>query len=192
MNNKFIIGFAICIIIILHYCYFKSKLGHNKNFVTLTNIYIGLCTFVTIYSILLTNKINYTNVINNQLSNITPLFQNITENISSFFILNPTMNYYYNELFNGVKNEDESIRNLILEEVLTNNILINIDAIINYIDSYKISNGSNFQLKIMETKLSKLLDKLMKSHIFTENWYKFKNILALDWTKTYMLINYGK
>ena len=37
-----------------------------------------------------------------------------------------------------------------------------------------------------------VLDKLMKSHIFTENWYKFKNILALDWTKTYMLINYGK
>lgn len=194
INKKFIIGIIVagCIVIILHFIYFKSNVGRDKNFITLINIYIGCCTFITIYSILLNNKINYANIINNQLSNITPLFQNITENISNFFTTNPSMNYYYNELFNGINNEDETIRNIILEEVISNNILIYIDTIINYIDSYKISNGTNFQLRIMETKLSKLLDKLLSSKIFTENWYKFKKILALDWTKTYMLINYGK
>lgn len=108
MNRIFLLGIVGCIIIFIHYVYFKSKIGHNTSFVTLTNIYIGLCTFATIYSILLSNKINYANVINNQLSNMTPLFQNITENISTFFTSNPNMNYYYNELFNGVKNEDKS------------------------------------------------------------------------------------
>lgn len=193
INRKIIIGIIIFIVfIIIHYYYFKTKLGHNPNFVTLTNIYIALCTIVTIYSIYLTNKINHSNVINNQLSDILPLFQNIAENINQFFVSNVSMRYYYNELLNGIHNQDENVRDIILEEIITNNILINIDAIINYIDSYKISNGTSFELKIMEKKLLKLLDQFMKSKIFIENWNKFKEVFALDWTKTFILINYGK
>jgi hypothetical protein len=194
MDKKSLISMimGLVFLVTIHYYYFKTKLGQDLNFVALINIYIALCTVVTIYSIYLSTKINYANVINTQLSNINPLFENITEYISQFFTSNTNMNYYYNELFNGMTNKDESIRNIILEEIISNNILIKIDAIINYIDSYKISNGTNFQLIIMEKKLSKLLDKLMKSNIFIENWNKFKDVFALEWTKTYILINYGK
>jgi NhaP-type Na+/H+ and K+/H+ antiporter len=96
------------------------------------------------------------------------------------------MNYYYDELYNDKINIDNSIRNINIEQIITNNILINIDALINYINSFKITNGTNFQLKIMESKLLKILRQYMKSKIFVENWNKFKESIALDWTKQYI------
>jgi len=192
MDNKFIIIIGIISIILVHHFYFKTDLGANIKFQTLTNMYIALCTFVTVYSIYLSNKISYANVINTELDSLNPLFQNITQDISSFFIANTNMNYYYDELFNGKINQDESIRHIILEQIITNNILTTIDSIINYIDSYKIAHGTNFQLKMMETKLKKLLEKLFKSPIFVENWNNFKNIFALEWTKIFIKINFNK
>ena len=192
MDNKFIIIIGIISIILFHHFYFKTEIGANIKFQTLTNMYIALCTFVTVYSIYLSNKISYANVINTELDSLNPLFQNITQDISSFFIANTNMNYYYDELFNGKINQDESIRHIILEQIITNNILITIDSIINYIDSYKIAHGTNFQLKMMETKLKKLLEKLLKSPIFVENWNNFKNIFALEWTKIFIKINFNK
>jgi hypothetical protein len=96
------------------------------------------------------------------------------------------MKYYYDELYNNKINLDDSIRDINLEQILTNNILINVDALVNYIDSFKITNGSNFQLKIMEEKLLKLLTQFMKSKIFVKNWEKFRDTLALKWTKNYI------
>jgi hypothetical protein len=171
---------------IIHLIIIKTNIGKNEHFKTLLSIYGTLGLLLTIYSLYNTSKVNYANTVNNQLSYLNQLFQNITQSISTFFLNNKQMKYYYDELYNDKINIDETIRDTNLEQILSNNILINIDALVNYIDSFKITNGVNFQLKIMEEKLLKLLTQFMKSKIFVENWKKFKKSLALNWTKNYI------
>jgi hypothetical protein len=96
------------------------------------------------------------------------------------------MKYYYDELFNDITNTDETIRDFNYEQILTNNILINIDSLINYIDSFKITSETNFQITIMEKKLKNLLKSFLKSKIFYQNWLKYKDNFALQWTIDYI------
>ena len=186
LKNKRLIFIIILILIIIHLLIIKTNIGKSKHFKTLLSIYGSFGLLLSIYSIYNTSKTNYANTINNQLSYLNQLFQNITQVTSTFFLTNKNMKYYYDELFNDKINLDESIRDINLEQILTNNILINVDALVNYIDSFKIINGTNFQLKIMEEKLLKLLTQFMKSKIFIENWKKFRDSLALKWTKNYI------
>jgi len=182
-KNKIIV---LIVFLIIHFIYFNTTLGKNDHFKTLISIYGSFGLLLTIYNLYNTSRINYASTINNQLSYLNQLFQNITQTTSTFFLNNRNMKYYYDELYNDIKIKDESIRDKNLEQILTNNILINIDALVNYIDSFKLTTGSNFQLKIMEEKLLKLLAQFMKSKIFVENWKKFRKTLALKWTKNFI------
>lgn len=191
MNNILhIILFGLFIVIPL--LYFKFDFGNNKTFKNLIEIYGSLGSILIVYSIYKSNQINYSSIINDELNSLNQLLQNITSSCTSFFINNPNMKYYYDELFNNSINMNNVIRNTDLEEIITNDILTNIDSLINYINSYKISNGENFQLTIMENKLKKLLGQFIKSKIFLENWNKYKISFALDWTKTYIKVYFNK
>jgi len=186
-------NFTSAIIIItlflgFHYFYFKLNFDNNQKFKNLIGTYASLSIILTIYTIYKNSQINYSNIINMELNSLNLIFQNIIEKCNSFFIANPNMKYYYNELFNGINNEDEQIRNKDLEQILSNSLLNYIDAFINYVDAYKIANGPNFQLELMEKKLLRILKQFVKSKIFLENWYIFKEKYALDWTKTYFQI----
>jgi hypothetical protein len=189
-NIIFIIVFII-FFIAAHYYYFKLDIETNKKFRELMSTYASFLIFLTIYNIYKSGQINYSNIINTQLNSLNSLFQNITQTSSTFFLSKPNMKYYYDELFNGIINKDEIIRDTNLEEIISNNLLTNIDSLINYIDAYKISNGSNFQLEIMEDKLKKILEQFVKSPIFINNWNRFQNILALSWTKTYFSLYFN-
>ena len=193
-NIKKNIFLVLFIIIIIHVIYLKSNIGNNQKIKTLINLYgiSGLGLLLSFYSVYNANKLNYTNTINNQITYLNQLFQNITQSITTFFTNNKNMIYYYNELYNNKEITDQSIRDLNLEQVITNNILINVDALINYIDSFKITTGTNFQIKIMEEKLLKLLTQFMKSKIFVENWNKFRSTMALKWTVNYIELYFNQ
>jgi len=192
MNNKIsFIYIIITLFIVLPFIYFKFNFHKNNSISNLLGIYGSLGIILTIYSIYKSIEVNYFNIINTQLNSLNTLLQNITNITSRFFGSNPSMKYYYDELFNNIPNQNETIRNKYLEELFSNDILINIDSLINYIDSYKISHGENFQLTIMQTKLNRILTQFMKSKIFIENWNKFKNSFALDWTKTYIQLYFN-
>lgn len=181
-NTKFV----LFILFIIHLLIIKTRIGRNENFKTILSIYGSMGLLLSIYNTYNTSRLNLASTVNNQLNYLNQLFQNITQTTSSFFITNKNMRYYYEELFNNKINLDDSIRDKNLEQILSNNIFINIDSLVNYIDSFKILNGSNFQLKIMEEKLKKLLSQFIKSKIFVENWKKFRTSLALQWTKNYI------
>jgi len=188
------IFFIILIIFGLHFIYFKSNIGKNPKVKTLISIYgvSALSLLLSVFGAYNAAKINYVNTINSQISYLNQLFQNITQSISTFFTNNKNMKYFYDELYNNIENTDETIRDTNLEQVLTNNILINVDALINYIDSFKITSGTNFQIKVMEEKLLKLLKQFMRSKIFVENWKKFRSTIALKWTVDYMELYFNQ
>jgi hypothetical protein len=188
-NNKILV---LLIIIFIHFIIIKTNIGNNVHFKAIVSIYGSMGLFLTIYNMYISSKNTYANTVSGQLSYLNQLFQNISQTISSFFTANKNMKYFFDEIFNDKINTDESIRDTNLEQIFTNNILTNVDSLINYIDSFKLVNGTNFQLKIMEEKLEKLLNQLMKSKIFVENWNKFKTTLALKWTKNYIDLYYNK
>lgn len=188
-NNKFLV---LIIIIFIHFIIIKTNIGNNVHFKAIVSIYGSMGLFLTIYNMYISSKNTYANTVSGQLNYLNQLFQNISQTISSFFTANKNMKYFFDEIFNDKINTDESIRDTNLEQIFTNNILTNVDSLINYIDSFKLVNGTNFQLKIMEEKLEKLLNQLMKSKIFVENWNKFKTTLALKWTKNYIELYYNK
>jgi hypothetical protein len=186
--------YFLFIIFGIHYIYWVSNIADNTKFKTLLSIYGTLSISLSIYNVYTSSITQYTATINNQISYLNQLSQNITQTTSSFFANNKDMKYYYEELFNSIKNTDETIRNYNSEQIITTNILINVDALINYIDSFKITSGGNvnFQIKVMEEKLLKLLSQFMKSKIFIENWKKFKKLFALKWTKDYISMNFNQ
>ena len=183
--------FVIFIFLIIHLLIIKTRIGRNENFKTILSIYGSMGLLLSIYNVYNTSRVNFASTINNQLNYLNQLFQNITQTTSSFFLNNKNMRYYYDELFNNKINLDDSIRDKNLEQIISNNIFINIDSLVNYIDSFKILNGSNFQLKIMEEKIKKLLSQFIKSKIFVENWKKFRTSLALQWTKNYVELHFN-
>jgi len=186
--------YFLFIIFGIHYLYWISNIADNTKFKTLLSIYGTLSISLSIYNVYTSTKTQYATTINNQISYLNQLSQNITQTTSSFFANNKDMKYYYDELFNSIKNTDETVRNYNSEQIITTNILINVDALINYIDSFKITSGGNvnFQIKVMEEKLFKLLSQFMKSQIFVENWKKFKKLFALKWTKDYISMNFNQ
>lgn len=188
-NNKILV---LLIIFFFHFIIIKTNIGNNAHFKTIISIYGSMGLFLTIYNMYISSKNTYANTVSGQLNYLNQLFQNISQTISSFFTTNKNMKYFFDEIFNDKINTDESIRDINLEQIFTNNILTNVDSLINYIDSFKLVNGTNFQLKIMEEKLEKLLNQLMKSKIFVENWNRFKTTLALKWTKNYIELYFNK
>ncbi len=191
LKNKL---YVLIIFLGVHYVYWISGISDSTKFKTLLSIYGTLSISLSIYNVYTSSMTQYASTVNSQITYLNQLFQNITQTTSSFFANNKDMRYYYEELFNSVKNTDDSIRNRNSEQIITTNILINVDALINYIDSFKITSGGkvNFQVKVMEEKLLKLLSQFMKSKIFVENWKKFKKLFALKWTKDYMSMYFGQ
>lgn len=187
-KNKYFILFFVFII---HYLYWTSHIGSDERLRTLIAIYGSFSILLGFYNAYSTTLVQETTVINNQILYLNQLFQNITQSISSFFTTNREMKYYYDELLNDIENTDNTIRNYNLEQIITNSILINIDGLINYIDSFKITTGSTVQIKVMEEKLLKLLKKFFKSKIFNQNWVHFKKNLALRWTIDYIYMNFN-
>jgi hypothetical protein len=188
------IYYFLFFVIGIHYLYWISGISDSTKFKTLLSIYGTLSITLSIYNMYTSSITQYATTINSQISYLNQLFQNITQTTSSFFANNKDMRYYYDELFNGIKHSDDTTRNLNSEQIISTNILINVDALINYIDSFKITSGGkvNFQVKVMEEKLIKLLAQFMKSKIFVENWKKFKKLFALKWTKNYMSLYFNQ
>jgi len=178
--------YIFIIIIILHYVYWKSDIVRGDKLKGLLTFYGAITSVMSVFNIYKTAKIQYITTVNSQITYLNQLFQNITQSISSFFTNNKQMRYYYDELFNNITNTDDSIRDYNYEQIITNNILINIDSLINYIDSFKITSDTNFQIIIMERKLKNLIKSFFKSKIFYQNWLKFKTHFALQWTIDYI------
>jgi hypothetical protein len=185
INNKYFYGFLV-IIVIVHLYYFKSHLGKNQDFQTLISIYGSFGLLLTIYSLYIQMENNNLNLINNEISYFNSINDNINKTITSFFLSNKEMQYYYEELFNDESNYKQTDRNINLERMITYQILTNIDLLINYIDSFKKMNIQNFQLDIAEQKLIKTIKIFTKSKIFIEHWETFKDKYALSWTKDYI------
>lgn len=182
--HYFIIAASFAILIF--YISMNLELGNNKHLNITFNSFAAIGTIIVGYTL-------YSNFMDRKISNITNginLFNNLFGNMKSFttnfFETHENMKYYYDELYLNISDYKESDRNKYLENIYSFEILHDIDSIINYIDSYKLLEQNNFEIKIAEEKIIILIRQLFNSKIFTEYWHIYKSKYALGWTKTYI------
>ena len=179
-NQKYILFFFF-----INIAYFGLNIGKNDKFKTLISFYGSLSIFISVYSLLM--QINQTklNRISNDITYINKIFSDIDTDIFNFFSKNENMKYFYYEIYDQNSDYKDENRNKELERMFSFKILSNTETLINYIDSLKAANGKTPQLNIAESKLKKLLNNLLKSKIFIENWKEYSKSIAMDWTKDY-------
>ena len=183
-NDKTKITYALIIIAIISIIIIFVNISPNI---------INAIKFIGIIGIIITAYSIYMNIDNQIITNINSginyfntIFNTIDNTTLNFFDSHHNMKYYYNNLYFNIDDYKESDRNIYLERLYTSKILANIDYLINYIDSYKIIDQYNFQVKVTEEKLVILIKQLFKSKIFTEHWNEYKDKFALNWTKRYI------
>lgn len=187
--NKYIIYSIIVIVLIwLHYLYWKSSIHTNEKVKMLISIWVSTSLFISFYSAYLQTNNYRESQLQLELNNFNNLFNTFFDGIVELFIHNPSVNYYYNELFTNVSKYQESERDIILEKKISVLIFSNMENVINFVDLY-----SNNKVVVGQTeeKLLKILSVFFKSKIFLENWNVYKDLFANDWTIQYINMKFN-
>ena len=203
-KNKDLIGFSnylyylsyflyFIAIILLSVTYWKTHLGEDAKFQTYIQVLMAATIIMTVYSVYL-QQVTYRETTSyNQLNNFDDDFKALFDDTLKFFIDNPEMNYYYEELFYNKTVYKEEDRNINLETQYTLIILSRVSNIIYsfYVYGNKFSE-KNERIAQSEATLKNILDSFFGSKIFNENWEKYKKGLATPITKQYIKENFNK
>jgi hypothetical protein len=180
-------------IILLTVTYWRSRLGEDAKFQTYIQVLMAATIIMTVYSVYL-QQVTFRETSNfNQLNNFDNNFQELLDDTLKFFIDNPDMNYYYEELFYNKTNYKEEDRNKNLETQYTFIILSRVSNIIYsfYVYGNKFSEKTDRIIQ-SEATLKNILDSFFGSKIFTANWNSYKKGLATEITKQYISENFNK
>ncbi len=181
------------VIILLTITYWNSRLGQDAKFQTYIQVLMAGTIIMTVYSVYL-QQVTFRETSNfNQLNNFDNNFQELLDDTLKFFIDNPDMNYYYEELFYNKTNYKEEDRNKNLETQYTFIILSRVSNIIYsfYVYGNKFSE-KNDRIIQSEATLKNILDSFFGSKIFTANWNSYKQGLATEITRQYISENFNK
>jgi hypothetical protein len=181
------------VIILLTITYWNTRLGQDAKFQTYIQVLMAGTIIMTVYSVYL-QQVTFRETANfNQLNNFDNNFQELLDDTLKFFIDNPDMNYYYEELFYNTSEYKEEDRNKNLETQYTFIILSRVSNIIYsyYVYGNKFSE-KNERIEQSEKTLKNILDSFFNSKIFTNNWESYKGGLATDITKEYIKENFNK
>ena len=181
------------VIILLTVTYWKTHLGEDAKFQTYIQVLMAATIIMTVYSVYL-QQVTYRETTSyNQLNNFDDDFKGLFDDTLKFFIDNPEMNYYYEELFYNKTIYKEEDRNKNLETQYT---LIILSRVSNIIYSFYIYGNKflekNERIAQSEVTLKNILDSFFGSKIFVENWEKYKKGLATPITKQYIKENFNK
>jgi hypothetical protein len=181
------------VIILLTITYWKTHLGEDAKFQTFIQVLMAATIIMTVYSVYLQQVTFRETSRFNQLNNFDNDFKALFDDTLQFFIDNPKMNYYYEELFYNKTIYEEEDRDKSLETQYT---LIILSRVSNIIYSFYVYGNKflekNERIELSEVTLKNILDSFFGSKIFVENWEKYKKGLATPVTKQYIKENFNK
>jgi hypothetical protein len=181
------------VIILLTVVYWKTHLGQDAKFQTYIQVLMAATIIMTVYSVYL-QQVTFRETANyNQLNNFDSNFKELLDDTLKFFIDNPEMNYYYEELFYNTSDYKEEDRNKNLETQFSFIILSRVSNIIYsfYIYGNKFTE-KNDRIQQSEATLKNILDSFFNSKIFVAQWNSYKQGLATEITKQYIKENFNK
>jgi len=181
------------VLVLLSLTYWNSPLGNNSKFQTYIQVLMAATIIGTVYSVYL-QQVTFRETANyNMLTSFDNNFKSLFDETIQFFIENPDMNYYYDELFYNISEYKEEQRNKPLETQFTFIILSRVSNIIYsyYVYGNKFSE-KNERIEQSEQTLKIILGSFFNSKIFNSNWESYKSGLATEITKQYIKENFNK
>jgi len=181
------------VLVLLSLTYWNSPLGNNSKFQTYIQVLMAATIIGTVYSVYL-QQVTFRETANyNMLTSFDNNFKSLFDETIQFFIENPDMNYYYDELFYNISEYKQEQRNKPLETQFTFIILSRVSNIIYsyYVYGNKFSE-KNERIEQSEQTLKIILGSFFNSKIFNSNWESYKSGLATEITKQYIKENFNK
>ena len=107
------------VLVLLSLTYWNSPLGNNSKFQTYIQVLMAATIIGTVYSVYL-QQVTFRETANyNMLTSFDNNFKSLFDETIQFFIENPDMNYYYDELFYNISEYKQEQRNKPLETQFT-------------------------------------------------------------------------
>jgi hypothetical protein len=182
------------VVVLLSIVYWNSKLGQDATFQTYVQVLMAATIIMTVYSVYLQQATIKETSDYDQVNTFDNNFKELLDDTVKFFIDNPDMNYYYQELFYNESNYTEDDRNKDLETQITLVMLSRISNVIYtiYVYGNKFKNEDAERVIQSEEILVNILSSFFKSKIFNENWEKYKSGLSPKITIQFMNKHFNK
>lgn len=181
--------FLISILIIVFVL--NSNIHKNEKYKSLLQLLTALTILFTSFAIVLQIYTFNASQATTQITIYEQIFDDLFEEITTYFETYPKMNYYYDQMFHPLNYKNKTIvtRQYTEEQQVTSSILQKIASIVYFIENDNTLSPKD-ENEITE-KLDKFITSMIKSPIFLENYNNLRKTFISITLKNYMKEHYN-
>jgi DNA-binding transcriptional regulator YhcF (GntR family) len=176
--------FTISILIIIFVL--NTNIHKNEKYKSLLQLLTAITILFTSFAIVLQIYTFNAGQTIEQIKIYEQIFDDLFEEITTYFETYPKMNYYYDQMFHPLNYNNKTIvtRYYTEEQQVTSSILQKIASIIYFVENDKTLNQED--KNDVTDKLDKFITSMVKSPIFLENYNNLRKTFISITLKNYM------
>lgn len=191
VDINLILVISICVFSI--FLFYKYKLYSSEKHKTAIQLLIALNVIFTVYVLYSSMLIHEEEIVNVDATFYEKLLSGLWDEIQIIFMRNPKMNYFYDELYNGVDHSSYHKRDEYLEQMICFKILGKFTQYAEYYYSHIDLHKYAESLKSHNVKIIKIISNNLKSEVFRKYLYYYLNnfggLMIMQWFKEFYNIS---
>ena len=186
LNIYYVIYILFIISILIIFFVLNSHIHKNEKYKSLLQLLTALTILFTSFAIVLQIYTFNASQATTQITIYEQIFDDLFEEITTYFETYPKMNYYYDQMFHPLNYNNKTIvtRYYTEEQQVTSSILQKIASIIYFVENDKTLNQED--KNDVTDKLDKFITSMVKSPIFLENYNNLRKTFISITLKNYM------
>jgi DNA-binding transcriptional regulator YhcF (GntR family) len=186
LNIYYVIYILFIISILIIFFVLNSNIHKNEKYKSLLQLLTALTILFTSFAIVLQIYTFNAGQTIEQIKIYEQIFDDLFEEITTYFETYPKMNYYYDQMFHPLNYNNKTIvtRYYTEEQQVTSSILQKIASIIYFVENDKTLNQED--KNDVTDKLDKFITSMVKSPIFLENYNNLRKTFISITLKNYM------
>jgi len=186
LNIYYVIYILFIISILIIFFVLNSDIHKNEKYKSLLQLLTALTILFTSFAIVLQIYTFNAGQTIEQIKIYEQIFDDLFEEITTYFETYPKMNYYYDQMFHPLNYNNKTIvtRYYTEEQQVTSSILQKIASIIYFVENDKTLNQED--KNDVTDKLDKFITSMVKSPIFLENYNNLRKTFISITLKNYM------
>ena len=186
LNIYYVIYILFIISILIIFFVLNSNIHKNEKYKSLLQLLTALTILFTSFAIVLQIYTFNAGQTIEQIKIYEQIFDDLFEEITTYFETYPKMNYYYDQMFHPLNYNNKTIvtRYYTEEQQVTSSILQKIASIIYFVENDKTLNQED--KNDVTDKLDKFITSMVKSPIFLENYNNIRKTFISITLKNYM------
>ena len=190
-NIYYVIYILFIISILIIVFVLNSNIHKNEKYKSLLQLLTALTILFTSFAIVLQIYTFNASQATTQITIYEQIFDDLFEEITTYFETYPKMIYYYDQMFHPLNYNNKTIvtRQYTEEQQVSGSILQKIASIIYYVENDKTLNQED--KNDVTEKLDKFITSMIKSPIFLENYNNLRKTFISITLKNYMKEHYN-